>query len=276
MRPDIRFSSTIPFAIHRILILCPRLISMASDHWSKMRSGPRKFSLYSTMPFQNADAEASTYTHTRHRRQRPDSCLGFIDRNGCHLDRLVSNLPPIRESELLGGPAELLVLAIKDDKGSLEGDIAENGEADAAVILDTAVAAAVGAVHGCVVDVAARNGDGGLADAEAEVGKVGVTGEDVTAVNSVVAGSLNGGIVSVDDVSGEKHQGRASVGDAGDGVTGVGVGANLVAGRVEGPETVGAVDGDVLDVTRVGGLVDEAEVVSTGCGRVRTFLHGMQ
>lgn len=221
------------------------------------------------MPFQNADAEASTYTHTRHRRQSPTAYLGLIDRNGRHLDRLVSDLPPIRESELLGGPAKLLILAIEDDEGGLEGDIAEDGEADAAVVLDTAVAAAVCAVNGRVVDVAARNGDGGLADAEAEVGKVGVAGEDISTVDSVVAGSLDSGVVSVDDVGGEKHQGGASVSDAADGVCRVGVGANLVAGRVEGPEAVGAVDGNVLDVAGVSSLVDEAEVVGTGCGRVR-------
>ena len=185
----------------------------------------------------------------------------------------MSNLPPIRESKLLGGPAKLLVLAIEDDKGGLEGNIAENGEANAAVVLDTAVAAAVGAVNGCVVDVAAGNGDGGLADAKAEVRKVGVAGEHVTAVDSVVAGGLNSGIVSVDDVGGQKHQGGAGVSNAGDGIRRVVVRTNLVAGCVEGPEAVGAVDGNVFDVARVSGLVNEAEVIGTRCERVRKFLH---
>lgn len=130
----------------------------------------------------------------------------------------MSNLPPVRESKLLVGPANLLVLAIEDDERGLEGNIAKDSEADATVVLDTAVAAAIGAVNGRVVDVAAGNGDGSLADAEAEVGKVGVAGEDVTTVNTVVAGSLDGVVVSVDDIGGEQHQGGASVSNAGDGV----------------------------------------------------------
>ena len=178
-------------------------------------------------------------------------------------------MPPIRESKLLVGPAKLLVLAIEDDERGLEGNVTKDGEADAAVVLDTAVAAAVRTVNGCVVDVAARNGDGVLADAEAEVRKVGVTRKDVATVDSVVAGSLDSVVVSVDDVLGEQHEGGAGVGDAGDGGRRVGVGANLVAGRVEGPEALGGINGNVLDVARVSGLVDEAEVVGTGCGKVR-------
>lgn len=101
----------------------------------------------------------------------------------------------------LGSPTNAGVAAIEDDESSLEGNVAEDGEADVAVGLDAAVAG--GAGDGGVVDVAAGDGDAGAADTEGEVGQGGGAGEDVGGLAAAVGRAADGGVVGLDDGVGE-------------------------------------------------------------------------
>lgn len=160
--------------------------------------------------------------------------------------------------QVLGGPAETgsALGLVEDDESGLEGDVAVDGEADAAVGLEAAEAAGAGLVGGGVVDVLAGDGDGGITGAEGEVGEVGVAGEDVAALGLVDLGAVDLLVVGVDDGVGEEGEGGAGVGNAADG------GAVHVGG--EAPESLAVVDIDVGDVAGVLGVVDDAEVVGAG------------
>lgn len=163
----------------------------------------------------------------------------------------------------LGSPANAGVAAVEDDKSGLEGNVAEDGEADVAVGLDAAVAG--GAGDGGVVDVAAGDGDAGAADAEGEVGQGGGAGEDVGGLAAAVGRAADGGVVGLDDGVGEQEEGGAGVGDAVDRGRLEAAAADGVAGRGPLPPALGSRHRGVGDASGVGGGVDVAEVVLASC-----------
>lgn len=169
----------------------------------------------------------------------------------------------ITHLQALGSPTDLVSAAVEDDKGRLEGDVTEDGEADVAVGLDAAVAG--GAGDGGVVDVGAGDDDAGAADAEGEAGQGGAAGEDVAGLAVAVRRAADLGVVGVDDAVGEEEQRGARVGDAVDGARLEGARADGVAGRGPLPPAVGGRDGGVGDAAGVGGAVDVAEVVLARC-----------
>lgn len=121
--------------------------------------------------------------------------------------------------QLLVGPAELRRTrgAIKDDKSSLEGDVADNGETDLLVGLNAAEADFAGLIGGRVVDVLSGNGDLRLANAEDEVGERGGAREDVAALGRVQLGARHGSVVRLDHGGWEHGEGGARIRDAREG-----------------------------------------------------------
>lgn len=78
-------------------------------------------------------------------------------------------LPHCRHLGLLG-PSNRGGLAVEDDVGSLQGDITKDVEADVVRGLQAAKASLT--LQGLEVDVLGGDGDGSIADTEAEVGQV--------------------------------------------------------------------------------------------------------
>lgn len=140
----------------------------------------------------------------------------------------------------LGGPTQTGGGgAIEDDEGSLEGDVAEDVDADAGGALDAAEAGGAAGGDGAVVDDLAGDGDAGGADAEGEAGRGGAAGEDVAAVRVAVGRAADLLVVRADDRGRQVQQGRAGVGDAVDGGRHERAGPDRVAGRLPLPEALG-------------------------------------
>lgn len=116
-------------------------------------------------------------------------------RDGCctavHGDRL---------AELLRRPAELRFTGIKDDEGSLECDVAEDGETDTGVVLDTTETRSACAVDGREVGVGSRDGNACLADTKSEGRQLGATGEDISTLSVIVLGSGYAAVVGLYNV----------------------------------------------------------------------------
>lgn len=63
-------------------------------------------------------------------------------------------------------PAQALVAKVKDNQGSLDGNITEDADANAIIALETTEASVAG--DGSKVDQATGDGDGGASDSEGE------------------------------------------------------------------------------------------------------------
>lgn len=162
----------------------------------------------------------------------------------------------------LSGEANLGALGVEDGVLGLQEDVTEDGEAEARVALDTAVAGgAAGGDGGVVDDGAGHDGIVG-ADGDGEVGQGGGAVEDVAAILRALLSAGDLLVVGSDDIGGEHHEGGAGVGNTLDG--GAGGAADLVAIRGEHPEALRAVDGLVGNGAGVLGAVDEAEVIGAG------------
>lgn len=154
---------------------------------------------------------------------------------------------------LLLSPANLGVAAVKDDVGSLEGNITKNGEWKTARGLDTTEALAAAGL--AVVDQATGDGDLAVSNSEGEVGESGAAVKDVSALLLVLAGTLDVLVVSGDEVVAGEEKSGTGIGNGAEGSTNVTAGAEL-------PETLAVVDGSVEDLAGVGG--DGSEDVAAG------------
>lgn len=153
--------------------------------------------------------------------------------------------------------------SIKDNKGSLEGNITKDVDTDTRAALETTEAAGGAGGDGTKVEVVTGDNDAGGADTKSEVGQGPAAGEDVAAGRGAVGGARDLGPVGADDGGGEVEQGGAGVGDAVQGGGLEGAGADGVAGRGELPEALAGGDGGVGDGTGIGGGIDETKVVCT-------------
>jgi len=154
------------------------------------------------------------------------------------------------------------VLHGEDNKLALEEDVTEDGDAGAGAGLDTTVA--LGGSDLSVVDVAAGDSELLATNDGGEAGESGRAGEDVTTLAVGVLGSGDLGVVGVDDVVGEEHEGGAGVSNGRVGAGNGGTAADGVTSGGELPEAVLSVDVDVGDGTGVLGGVNVAEVVRSG------------
>lgn len=162
---------------------------------------------------------------------------------------------------LLGRPAKTVVARVKDNQRRLEGNVAKDVLAKLTAALDAAEAGRAALLGGRVVDDAAGDGDGGPAHAEAKVGQRGGAVEDVAAHLLVVLGTLDLGVVVLDDAVVDEEQRGARVGDALD-LRGLQVAvAHGVSGGSEAPEAAAAVDLGVGNLPVVLLLVNVAKVV---------------
>lgn len=157
----------------------------------------------------------------------------------------------------LGGPAKLVVATVEYNKGGLESDVTEDGEANAAVGLDTAEAGAAAIRNGCEVDEVTGDSDVVAADGEREVGHSVAAGEGVATLRAVVLSIRDAAVIRVDDVVGKEQKGSAGVSNAANARAGDGAG--------EAPEALAAVHVDIGDGAGVGIVIDVAEVVGAGC-----------
>ena len=158
-------------------------------------------------------------------------------------------------------PQPWTLSTLKNHKLALQKDIPKNIKPNALTRLNPPETRRPAVIDGSVVDV--RPGHSGLvvANLEGYVRQRGAAGVRIPALSLVVFRASNAFVVrSHDGVVDEEERG-ARVCDRVEGVrVRVGV-ADRVAGRGEGPEALAAVDGDVLDVPRVRGVVDGAEAV---------------
>lgn len=156
-----------------------------------------------------------------------------------------------------------MVLIVKDNKGSLEGNVAVDGEANARVALKTTEAASVGVVGRTVVHELGVDSDLVVTDTIVEVGNIltALVGDVATNV-AVLLGRANVGPVVVDNGVGQQQERGASVGNTIDRGADKAVVADLVAGRVEAP-VPGGVGGSVDDFTLVLRVVNVAKVVGS-------------
>lgn len=94
---------------------------------------------------------------------------------------------------------------------ALQEDIAEDGEAQAGVALDTTEAGRASFADGGVVDILPWNNGLVVSDDDGEVGQLGVAVESVATGLRVVLGALHVLVVVVDDGFGEEKEGSAGV-----------------------------------------------------------------
>jgi hypothetical protein len=154
------------------------------------------------------------------------------------------------------------VLHGEDNKHGLEENVTEDGDTGTGAGLETSVALGAGDLS--VVDVAAGDGELAATDDGGEAGESGGAGENVTTLAVGVLGTGDLGVVGVDDVVGEEHEGGSGVGNGGVRAGDSSAAADRVAGGGELPEAVSVVDGDVGDGTGVLGGVNVTEVVRSG------------
>lgn len=103
-----------------------------------------------------------------------------------------------------------------------------------------------------------------LLDAEAPAWEGGRAGERVSSLEGIELGAAHSGPVGVDHVAGKEEQASSGIGD-GEPAGGVEAGvADLESRGVEAPEAAGVVNGRVLDLSGVLGLVDVPKVVASG------------
>lgn len=133
----------------------------------------------------------------------------IIDRSKNHL--LPTNLGWRTTGLRLSSKAQLRTVRVKDDVLALEEDVAEDGEANALVGLQTAEAGLAALRHGLEVEVLGRHGGGVLADGEAQLGQLRVAREGVAAGVLVVLRALDLLVVLVDDLVVEQEEGGAGV-----------------------------------------------------------------
>lgn len=165
----------------------------------------------------------------------------------------------------LGRKAQLGAgVAVEDDELALEEDVPEDVDADAGVGLDAAEAGRAARVGGGVVDVRARDSGGIAADGEGDGREGGAAWVGVAALGLVVLGAGDAAVVGGDDGVVEEEKGGSGVGDGVADGAARGAAVDAVAVGGEAPETAAAVDGDVGDCARVGGIVDAAETVGSG------------
>lgn len=100
--------------------------------------------------------------------------------------------------------------------GRLEGNVAEDVDADARAGLQSAEAGGAAIGDGSVVDEGSRNGDARRADAESEGGEGGGAGVDVTAIGVAVGGAGDLGVVCLHNGGGEVQEGGTGVSNASD------------------------------------------------------------
>lgn len=158
---------------------------------------------------------------------------------------------PIFESLLLlGGPTKLVVAAVEDDESSLESNVTENVQSNAAGALQTTEGGS--GVDVGVVENLAGDGDVALANTESQVMQDSDLGEDETALVLVIAGTANTTVVGVDNAVREEGKSGAGVSNTVNGAGGDGGAVGGEAVGVELPEALAVVDGDVVDVAGVG------------------------
>ena len=174
-----------------------------------------------------------------------------------------ASLQPRGRRQSLGRPAELLVPAIKDNKGSLESDIPKNGKPNARVGLDPPITSRPRRPRRGVPNVLARDSDQGLvvANGKREIRDIAAARKRVSALEEVVRGAADFPVVCRDHRAGQKEQGRTRVRNALD----CGALDASCADRVSRcrplPEAAAVVHGSVRDVACIGAGVDVAEVV---------------
>lgn len=176
-----------------------------------------------------------------------------------------------RRARRLLSPAQArgLGAGIEDDILALEEDVADDGETDAGVPLDTTEAGA--AARGRVVDVVTGDGALGVANDEGEAGQVGGAGEDVAAVAGAVLRVLHLLVVGADDVLGQVEESGASVGDGVDRGGGLGLAVTDREARgLELPEAVGRININIGDVASVTALNYRAKIIAgSNVSRIR-------
>lgn len=164
----------------------------------------------------------------------------------------------------LGSPAQAGgVGAVENDKGSLEGNITEDVDANVRAVLQTAEASGAARGDGGVVDVAAGDGNSGAADTEHEVWESCAALEHPAAVGGAVGSAADGGVVGLNNSSAKVQQGGAGISNT-DNAGGLeSSGTNSVAGRGELPVAGVGVDVDIGQGASVLGAVNDTKVVAT-------------
>lgn len=160
----------------------------------------------------------------------------------------------------LGSKAKLGPTGIEDDVLALQENITKDREANSSVRLQTTKAGSI--ARGAVVHQ--RAGHGGLVatDANAEIGKGGRAGEDISTGVVVILSTANLRVILRDNGVVEKQQSSAGVGNSVE--TGARSASSGVTVHAEAPESLGAVHVGVHDRAGIFGGVSEAEVIDTG------------
>ena len=175
---------------------------------------------------------------------------------------------PDNRLKVLGSPSKtgLTIRAgIEHDESSLEGNVTVDIDAQAGARLQAAKAGAVTGVAEVHQVAWNRDACAVVVDSEREVGRARIARERVTSSEPVELAAADVGVVVVHDLVGEKQQRSARIGDALDAGLLEAVTTNLVARRGEAPEAETVVYRGVGNRARVARVVDEAEVVGTGC-----------
>ena len=161
---------------------------------------------------------------------------------------------------------------VEDNELRLEENVAIDAEANPCISLDAAKADA--GADRCVENVASRNDSAVGPNAKGDAGKSRRARERITSLGGVVFGASDFGIVGRYNGAGKIEQSRTGIGDGINGCRCKSTRANRVAVGGKLPETIGSVDVDIGDATRVLRSINITEVISSW----RTFLqiHGEQ
>ena len=174
-------------------------------------------------------------------------------------------------------PAQAVVASVKHDQSRLQGNVAKDVDTNARAALQAAEASLARLVDGGVVDVLARNRDGGVFHAKLEVRGRRVAGEDVAAVVVVEAGALDLVVVGRDNVVGQQKKRGSSIGDASHGLRVQIFVTDGVAGRGECPPSLAVIDLCVNDGALVLRAVNVSKVICAIFDRISNrTINGLQ